>query len=90
MTAAEDGKDILEKLKERFRARCHDDLAVLEQGPGSEQFGYCIHRLAGRAGTFGFDDISRSASQIDDRLRRNDVIVPQQLNELISLVRTIL
>ncbi len=90
MTSAEGGEDMLERLKERFRARCHDDLAILEQGPGNEQFGYCIHRLAGSAGTFGFDDISRSASEIDDRLRRNEVIVPQQLNELINRVRAIL
>jgi HPt (histidine-containing phosphotransfer) domain-containing protein len=90
MTAADEGKSILEKLAARFRLRCRDDLAILEQGPDGENFAYCIHRLAGSAGTFGFADISRSASQIDERLRRNERVTPDELDNLISQVRAIL
>ncbi len=89
MTAADDGKDILAKLSERFRARCGDDLAILEQGPDGENFAYCIHRLAGSAGTFGFADISRCASQIDEHLRRKEPLKPEELDQLINLVRAI-
>jgi HPt (histidine-containing phosphotransfer) domain-containing protein len=90
MTAADDNLQMLEKLRVRFRARCRDDLAILEQGPGTEQFAYCVHRLAGSAGTFGFDDISRNASQIDDQFRQHHTVEQKQLDQLISLVRSIL
>jgi HPt (histidine-containing phosphotransfer) domain-containing protein len=90
MSAADEGKDILERLTERFRVRCRDDLAILEEGPDGEKFAYCIHRLAGSAGTFGFAEISRSASQIDEHLRRNEVVKPEELDKLISQVRAIL
>ncbi|MDE2465958.1 MAG: Hpt domain-containing protein [Alphaproteobacteria bacterium] len=81
---------MLEALRARFRARCENDLRILEQGPDGEAFRYCVHRLAGSAGTFGFDDISRSAAQIDDLLQRQEMVEPELLDDLIRRVRAIL
>ncbi|MBZ9763992.1 Hpt domain-containing protein [Mesorhizobium sp. CA8] len=58
-------------LRERFLARCADQLAELKAAhqapplPGNEPLIRVAHSLAGAAGTFGFAEISKQASILE-------------------------
>ena len=56
-------------LGDRFRAALTDDIAALQQlGNGAEDeaaSAFILHRIAGRAGTFGFPDLSERATAME-------------------------
>ncbi|WP_246680325.1 Hpt domain-containing protein [Mesorhizobium sp. B2-8-9] len=58
-------------MRERFLARCADQLAELKAAhqapplPGNEPLIRVAHSLAGAAGTFGFAEISERASILE-------------------------
>lgn len=57
-------------LRERFVARCADDLETLKMLSGGNlqaaQMQSLVHSLAGAAGTFGFPAVSEAAGRLDD------------------------
>ncbi|RWF25640.1 MAG: histidine phosphotransferase [Mesorhizobium sp.] len=57
-------------LRQRFLARCADQLAELKAAreaplPGNDPLIRLAHSLAGAAGTFGFPEISAKASALE-------------------------
>jgi HPt (histidine-containing phosphotransfer) domain-containing protein len=60
-------------LRARFLSRAADDFAVLRRwsdagaAPGAQQ-AHILHRLAGAAGTFGFEDLSACAKRAEEAL----------------------
>jgi len=78
----------LEKLHQRFRKRCYEDLAALRAAaaggdPGAPAaFAVAIHRLSGMAGSFGYSALSRLAGVVDDRLSRGEQPGPDELARL--------
>ena len=68
-----DVAEALERLRARFRARAAADLTDLRQwstDPGAHQddLHALVHRLAGAAGTFGYDRLSHLAARAEDAL----------------------
>ena len=69
-------------LRARFLERLAEDLAAFrEAAPGI--VGPLAHRLAGSAGIFGFDELTRLAQTVDDQWR-DDAIDPDALSALIA------
>lgn len=70
--------DAFAALKLKFRARCADDLAVLSAAaPGAAagaDLRQRIHRLAGMAGSLGFDELGRMARAVDILLQASDAL----------------
>lgn len=63
-------EDRLAPLRARFVERAAGDLEILRaEAPDAETRLYVVHRLAGAAGLFGFGDISKLASIVDDQLQ---------------------
>lgn len=83
----------LAALKAKFLDRCRADLPLLEAAatdPAAadpEALRFCVHRLAGAAGTFGYKDLSRAAGEADDELVLGRAPTREQLERVIALVR---
>lgn len=85
--------DPLKALRQRFLARCAEDLAILQRAAAGEahpSLKVVVHRLSGTAGTFGFWEISQAASPIDDVLHEGGAPSPDQLEALASAVKAAL
>jgi HPt (histidine-containing phosphotransfer) domain-containing protein len=68
-----DVAEALERLRARFRTRAAADLTDLRRwstNPDAHQdeLHALVHRLAGAAGTFGFDRLSHLAARAEDAL----------------------
>jgi HPt (histidine-containing phosphotransfer) domain-containing protein len=85
--------DRLAALKAKFLDRCRSDLPMLEaaaadpQAADVEALRFCVHRLAGAAGTFGYKDLSRAAGEADDELVLGRSPTRAQLERVIRLLR---
>lgn len=85
--------DKLAGLRARFLDRCRTDLPLLEaaaarpQAADAEELRFCVHRLAGAAGTFGFPDLSAAAGDADDELVQGRAPSPDQLRRVVELVK---
>lgn len=66
--------DVQAGLRRRFQTRCREDLSEVRawragrEVSADARMATIVHRMAGVAGSFGFHDLSRFASAIDDRL----------------------
>lgn len=66
--------DVQAGLRRRFQTRCREDLSEVyawraaREVTADVRMATVVHRMAGLAGSFGFHDLSRFASAIDDRL----------------------
>lgn len=84
----------LESLKTRFLERCRADLPLLEAAAAApdtadrETLRFCVHRLAGAAGTFGYGPLGRAAGDVDDELVLGRTPTRAQLARLVALIRT--
>jgi len=89
MDPHEQAADPMAALRARFLARCADDLEALRRAGDPAEVRALIHRLAGSAGAFGFDHVSRKAGDIDDRLHAGEAVGPAELEPLIEALETI-
>lgn len=84
--------DPLASLRERFRARCAEDLLAIRALSGDEarasMLGALCHKLAGVAGSFGRRDISQAASEIDVEISAGRWPVAAPLARLIMLLES--
>ena len=80
---------LLERLKDQFRERCRADLAVLS-GPNGAELRYCVHRLAGLAGTLGYHAVSAQAAIAEDILQSGSDLNGPERDALIAAIRDIL
>lgn len=71
-------------LRLRFLARAAQDAARLRE-PGAE-IDVIVHRLAGAAGVFGFDNVSRLASIVDVQIHEGGSPAPEDLAALVAAV----
>jgi HPt (histidine-containing phosphotransfer) domain-containing protein len=81
--------DALERLRERFRARAVVELEHLRQWTAEpeahgEDFRAVAHRLAGAAGTFGFQRLSELAARAEDALVIDAPDRLARINDLID------
>jgi hypothetical protein len=82
-------------IRERFRRRCADDLALVRASlidPGElagPKFQTVIHQMSGMAGSIGFDDLSRIAGEMDEVLAAGGVPEPADLHRLESALSDI-
>lgn len=61
----------LETLRLRFVARCGEDRAAIAEaaaGGDAERLKHLSHKLAGAAGTFGYEALSAAAREVEDQL----------------------
>jgi HPt (histidine-containing phosphotransfer) domain-containing protein len=85
-----------EALRQRFLARCVEDLVVIKaaieqpQAADREALRTTVHRLAGAAGTFGYGELGRMAGEADDALMVDDGKVTRELERLAEALRTTL
>lgn len=83
----------LAALRARFLSRAADDLQALRKwsdggAPDDDAHYRVIHRLAGAAGTFGFDDLSELARKADEAIASGaDVRASQVLAVVQELAR---
>jgi HPt (histidine-containing phosphotransfer) domain-containing protein len=88
-----DVRDALERLRQRFRGRAAADLEDLRKWSADPvahkgELHALIHRLAGAAGTFGFDRLSELAAKAEDELVASGSARAGILNDVIGeLVR---
>lgn len=93
MTAFEDK---IGALRARFLERCRSDLPVLEAAATDplaadpETLRFCVHRLAGAAGTFGFPELSHAAGEADDELVQGRAPTADQLRHVIARIEALL
>lgn len=82
-------------LERRFVERCREDLAILEGAAADpaaadpEALRFCVHRLAGAAGTFGHAEVSRLAGEADDEMVQGRTPAAPLLRRLIEAVRAL-
>ena len=82
----------LERLTQRFRARCADDrraLAALTAAGDTDGLRNLAHKLGGAAGTFGFGPLSDAALSLEDQLAYGDPPDPQLLEALDRLLASV-
>ena len=80
-------------LRARFVVRAVEDLDTLRAHRAglllsAQDFRALVHRLAGSAGLFGFDEISTLAGQVDDQLAggRYAATLPELVTALEAVV----
>jgi HPt (histidine-containing phosphotransfer) domain-containing protein len=80
--------DPLAILRARFLARAADDLAWLRvQGGGpSDELLARTHKLAGAGGTFGFQEVSEAAMQVEQDIHDG---APLDLTALIAALEAL-
>lgn len=83
---------LMEGLRVRFVARCHDDLAALRQmdqtsAPDAAQA--IVHRLAGSAATFGFVEASRAALAADAAFQAGETPPSADMDAVIAALEEI-
>jgi HPt (histidine-containing phosphotransfer) domain-containing protein len=76
-------------LRTRFLARSRDDLRTLRQwskggARGDDAHHRILHRLAGAAGTFGFQEISARAKAVEDELAEGRAATGPSLRALLE------
>lgn len=76
----------VDELRERFRERLATDRTALAIGACSAGFAELVHRMAGSAGSFGFDEIGARAGALDDLLIAGS---PDVADALVALLRAI-
>ncbi|MFC3206422.1 Hpt domain-containing protein [Aquamicrobium soli] len=96
MTASEDALNL---LRDRFLARCRDQLAALKAVAGDGRrlstatedaaLLKTVHSLAGAGGTFGFPTISARASDLETLLIAQEVHDDAARRALQALIREI-
>ncbi|MBU1358520.1 MAG: Hpt domain-containing protein [Gammaproteobacteria bacterium] len=64
--------DAFERLRRRFLAGLPQRRADIRQAPDAEARADLLHRLAGAAGSFGFDALGRLARTAESAHRQND------------------
>lgn len=80
-------------LKARFLDRCRKDLTLLDAAADDpsavdrESLRFCVHRLAGAAGTFGYGPLSDAAGEADDALVLGRTPSRAQLERIAALIR---
>lgn len=62
--APDDMEKRMRQLSTRFLAGLSEDLALIASNPAAAA--EIVHRIAGRAGTFGFPDISAAAGHLEE------------------------
>jgi HPt (histidine-containing phosphotransfer) domain-containing protein len=84
----------MEALKQRFIARCAEDLVQLQAyqdgaQSNAEALRAIVHRMAGSAGIFGFANVSALAATLDSRLTDagDATMLPELVASLEPLVR---
>jgi HPt (histidine-containing phosphotransfer) domain-containing protein len=78
------------RLKRRFIDRCREDLAEIRADGDRTRLRPVVHRLSGAAGTFGFQDLSALAGEVDDVLVEGGQPSSEALSRLVDeLERTV-
>jgi HPt (histidine-containing phosphotransfer) domain-containing protein len=79
-----------ERLKQRFIERTRQDLEVIRVERDPAKLRPVVHRLSGAAGTFGYQELSRLAGEVDDVLVEGRAPSEAELGRLIAEIeRTI-
>ncbi len=77
--------DPLERLQRQFIARCRAELEQLRTLAAHDpELGLIAHRLAGAAGSFGYQEVSETAAVVDDRTRYGRGPAPDEIQALIQ------
>ncbi len=84
--AAAAGATPVESLRRRFVERLADERRALASSDGGEQFAAIVHRMAGAAGSLGFDDVGAKAAALDDLLAQGAADVDEALSQLIGAI----
>lgn len=84
-----------EALRRRFVARCATELPILEQAAQGlepvhpETLRLTVHRMAGAAGTFGYEGLGRLAGEVDDLMMEQARPPTAALARLAEAVRAL-
>jgi HPt (histidine-containing phosphotransfer) domain-containing protein len=73
-----------ELLRQRFLARCRQDLEAIRAERDPARLRLVVHRLSGAAGTFGYPDLSALAGEVDDVLVEGGRPTPEIIAQLVS------
>ena len=79
-------------LRQRFVARCAEDLAWLSAWTPEaplEELEHRVHRLAGGAGVFGFAELGEAASRLDQLIASDRRVAPELLRELLERLKQV-
>ncbi len=79
-------RDAMHELRVRFRERLaadRDALTLSERGAGIEEL---VHRMAGSAGSFGFDEIGACACMLDEILTTGGAGAEEALAALLCAI----
>ena len=88
--------DPLAALRDRFRSRCAEDLALVQRGLDDPAFRtdpqlkQSIHRLSGMAGMFGYVELGGLAHDIDDDWQFGRPPPPERLQSLADALKAAL
>jgi HPt (histidine-containing phosphotransfer) domain-containing protein len=73
-----------EQLKQRFIERSRQDLVVIRAERDPARLRPVVHRLSGAAGTFGYQELSRVAGEVDDVMVEGGAPSETELARLIG------
>jgi HPt (histidine-containing phosphotransfer) domain-containing protein len=72
------------RLRGRFLDRSREDLEVIRRERDPSRLRPVVHRLAGAAGTFGFQELSTIAGEVDDELVEGRAPAPEAIDRLTA------
>ena len=84
MSDSEHTQERLKQLTQRFIERSRQDLAVIRAERDPAKLRPVVHRLSGAAGTFGYQDLSQRAGEVDDVLVEGGAPSEAELARLIA------
>jgi PAS domain S-box-containing protein len=85
----------MDDLRDRFLKRSQEDCSSLRKlrettGDGEQaELAFLIHRLAGTAGTFGFDEVGKIAGRLDETMGEGGRLHRAEIDPLIAALERI-